>query len=132
MQPSRRGTDDGGPQAVVPLSRLVSALRRVATRPAGPEPDTSSSQSRPPPRLHGRLAPLLQTPRAVALKYRTRLPQLLAGDEEEAADDEGGPEDDIMWYALKHDKADADEDEDEEAADERWRQALPDRMERRE
>ncbi|KIP02449.1 hypothetical protein PHLGIDRAFT_37894 [Phlebiopsis gigantea 11061_1 CR5-6] len=117
------------PEAAAPLSRLVPALRRVATRPAGPDPDASSSQSCPPTRLHGRLTSLLQTPRAVAQKYRTRLPQLLA--EEEAADDGASPEDDIMWYALKHDKTDADEDEDEEAADDRWRQALPDRMERR-
>ena len=127
----------------MPLNRLVPALLRLVS--AGPRIDSGPS-SETEARHHRRrrlsaarllqddLVPLLQTPRSIAQKYRTRVAKLLLLDDEDAETD-GGGEDEVMWYALKHDKAaDAgeDEDEDEEAVEERWRKTLLDRMERRE
>ena len=113
----------------MPLNRLVSALRLVSAGPSLDSGPSSSQTHLPCRRLQDDLVPLLRTPRSISQKYRTRVAKLLVDEDTET---DGGDEDEIMWYALKHDKADAEEDEDEETVEERWRKTLLDRMERRE
>jgi hypothetical protein len=77
------------------LNLLVPSLLRV---------NVASSASAPHP-LHGLMEPLLHTVRSASNKYHVELPQILA--------DEGGAgemEEEMMWYALNHEKGDGGED----------------------
>ena len=104
---------------MMPLRLLAPALLRVA--PCAP----ALVAAHP---LRAALCPLLLTPRGAAQKYHTHIAQVLADD-----GGAGGAEEQLMWFVLKYDAAEAEagEGEDEDAA-ERWQQSLLERMERRE
>ena len=116
------------------LNRLVPALILASARETQSDDAPGPSHTKPLPPLARALAPLLQTPRAITQKYRTRLARLLAEEDEDEDDATAGAEHDMMCFALKYDKGD-DEDgnyEDEASAEERWRRGVLDRMEKRE
>ncbi|OBZ73106.1 hypothetical protein A0H81_06741 [Grifola frondosa] len=104
------------PQSIMPLQYFITSLRRI--RFSTPPPSQPPNCAHP---IHALLQSLLLTPRAAAQKYYARIPQVIA-DERETED----TEENMMWYALNHEKADEADD------DERWRKAWLERMERRE
>ena len=116
----------------MPLRRLVPSLLRVAKSNMSNVPYTPSST--PPPNpihpLVTYLAPLLLTPRTSSQKYNMRIPELM--------DAEGPPQDpeaNMMWYAMRHEKVDINEQSnirEQEAAEEKWKHTWLERMERRE
>ena len=120
------------------LNRLVPALILASARETQSDDAPGPSQTKPLPRplppLARALAPLLQTPRAITQKYRTRLARLLAEEDEDEDDATAGAEHDMMCFALKYDKGDDEDgnDEDEASAEEHWRRGVLDRMEKRE
>ncbi|GJE90651.1 hypothetical protein PsYK624_067950 [Phanerochaete sordida] len=127
------------PESIMPLTRLPPALL-LAPSELKHANDPSTSSSPWTARLHTLLRPLLQSPRALSTKYRTRVAQLLREE-----DVEGGytPEDDLACLALKHDADDGARDGESEAdgardgeseaeAGARWRAGVLARLERRE
>ncbi|KAI8977748.1 hypothetical protein BD414DRAFT_466612 [Trametes punicea] len=115
------------PQSIMPLHRLVPALLRVR-HASSVSPSTSQAPMVHP--LHGLLQPILLTSRASSQKYHSRIPQLLAEE-----NDPTDAEEEYMWYAYQKDKsADADvlEGQDEYEVHERLRNAWLEKMERRE
>ncbi|KAI0668159.1 DNA replication regulator SLD3-domain-containing protein [Trametes maxima] len=111
----------------MPLQFLPPVLLRVEI---GSSSSPSTSQTPPPHPLHLLLKPVLLTSRASSQKYHSRIPQLLA-DEDDAAD----AEEEYMWYAYHKDKvadADAQDGQDEHETHERLKAAWLERMERRE
>jgi hypothetical protein len=120
------------------LNRFTPALLAACTRDIQSNAPPVPSQDSTTASTHTFLIPLLRTLRAISQKYRTRLARVLA---EEEVDDDGseagggeGVEHEMMWFALKYDKGEEEEEGagDEAAADERWRKGVLDRMEKRE
>jgi hypothetical protein len=70
---------------------------------------------------------LLLTARQCSEKYHTTIPDLLLSQSQHSTEDEG-----IMWYAFRNDKPLEPSIEGDEEADDKWRKAWLERMERRE
>ena len=116
----------------MPLKRLVPSILRVAKTNTGNVPNTPSC--RPTPNsihpLATALAPLLLTPRTSSQKYGMHILELM--DAEEPSQD---LEANMLWYAMRHDRVELNEQSDlhdQEAGEEKWKQAWLERMERRE
>ncbi|KAJ3005393.1 hypothetical protein NUW54_g4357 [Trametes sanguinea] len=111
----------------MPLQFLIPSLLRIAyASPASP----STSHTLVPHPLHSLLQAILLTSRASAQKYHSRIPQLLA-EENEPAD----AEEEYMWYAYHKDKSadvERQEGQDEYEMHERLKTAWLEKMERRE
>lgn len=124
-------TDPDPLQSIMPLSQLTPALLLApAQLKKGNSADLSAPKTTWSTQLNSLLRPLMQTPRSVSQKYRTRVAQLLL---EEELEGEYTTEDDFMFLAMKYDKDDgAKEGETEAEAEERWRNGVLERMERRE
>ncbi|CAL1702895.1 unnamed protein product [Somion occarium] len=112
------------PESIAPLQHLVPALLRTSLSAI----PSSSSISRDP--LRQILQSLLLTPRSASQKYQNHVTRLLE-DEDAIPDLEAN----LLWYAVKYEKIDVDENADErqqEVAEEKWKSAWLERVERRE
>ncbi|KAI0738259.1 hypothetical protein C8Q80DRAFT_1207971 [Daedaleopsis nitida] len=116
------------PQSIMPLRFLIPSLLRVTSTPSSP----STSQSPTAHPLHSPLGQILLTSRAASQKYHTRIPELLA-EENEPADSE----EEYVWYAYHKDKvggedAQPQDGQDEYEAQERLKHVWLEKFERRE
>ncbi|EJF61897.1 hypothetical protein DICSQDRAFT_85396, partial [Dichomitus squalens LYAD-421 SS1] len=84
------------PQSIMPLQFLIPALLRVTCTS---QPSATTSQESAGHPLHDLLRAILLTSRAASQKYHTRIPDLIA-EENEPADSE----EEYMWYAYQKDK----------------------------
>ncbi|CDO76856.1 hypothetical protein BN946_scf185033.g53 [Trametes cinnabarina] len=111
----------------MPLQFLIPALLRVVH--ASPTSPSGSRASMPNP-LDTLLQPFLLTSRASSQKYHSRIPHVLA-EENDPAD----AEEEYMWYAYQKDKSadvEGQEEQDEYETQERLKSVWLERMERRE
>ncbi|KZT03710.1 uncharacterized protein LAESUDRAFT_659197 [Laetiporus sulphureus 93-53] len=109
------------PESISPLRCLIPTLLRAADQ------TPSTSEKHP---LHGLLQPILLTPRLASQKYHSRISQILEDDS-----GTGDVEENMIWFALKYEKADEEEAAAAQGdfdADDRWKHEWLARMERRE
>lgn len=100
------------PQSLVPLPRLITALRQIVH----PQPNL-------PHPLHELLNDILSTARGVAQKYHTELPSIIS--------DGGGlgeVEEQMMWLRYNNEKA----SDNDELSQDHWTRLWLEKMERRE
>lgn len=127
-------------QSVAPLHRLPQVLHGIRQDVGKDVP------------LHTLLTSLLHTPRSLSQKYRSRIPQALEAAFSHSSAEQHSPaqsraneedtsvEDEVMIYALKYDVGydwygDVEPEEggrEEEESDEKWRENVLRKIERRE
>ena len=112
----------------MPLQFLIPALLRVTAPSHSSATTTQESAGHP---LHALLKPILLTSRAASQKFHTRIPDLIAEENEPV-----NPEEEYVWYTYQKDKTGGEErlleGQDEYEAQERLKAAWLEKYERRE
>lgn len=113
----------------MPLERLIPTILSMDTGVDQEQSPTTETNTHP---LHGLIRTHLLTPRLITEKYYKRISALVG--EEDSDDDRS--DDELMWFALKHEKLGLEDDnateEEQVVLDERWKRMWLARMEQRE